>query len=130
MADQEGYRAFEGQLERLFAQAPAFGDADLFALRVSDRLDRGWTLRGVTIGALGLVGGVVLVAQAGSNGVTAQAQSLSHNASAAIGRAVDHVLPWRITLSGVPLAGEVVWIPVALAALALGYAISRAIREI
>jgi len=130
MADQEGERAFEGRLERLFAQAPAFGDAELFALRVSDRLDRGWTARGAAIGALGLVGGVVLVVQAGSNGAVARAESLSHNASAAIGRALDHVLPWHITLSGVPLAGEVVWIPVALAALALGYAISRAIREI
>jgi hypothetical protein len=130
MAEQDGDRTFEARLERLFAQAPDFGDADLFALRVSDRLDRGWTLRGAAIGALGLVGGVVLVVQAGSNGVLARAESLSDNASTAIGRALDHVLPWRITLSGVPLAGEVVWIPVALAALALGYAISRAIREI
>jgi hypothetical protein len=73
---------------------------------------------------------VILVVQAGSNGALARAESLSHNASAAIGRALDHILPWRITLSGVPLAGEVVWIPAALAALALGYAISRAIREI
>lgn len=130
MADEDGERAFESRLERLFAQAPAFGDADLFALRVSDRLDRGWTLRGAAIGALGLAGGVILVVQGGSTGALARVQSLSHNASAAIGRALDHVLPWRITLSGVPLAGEVVWIPAALAALALGYAISRAIREI
>jgi len=70
------------------------------------------------------------IAPAASTGVIGRAQSLSDHSGAAISRALDHMLPWRVSLSGLPFAGEVVWIPVALAALALGYAITRAIREI
>jgi hypothetical protein len=130
MGDEEVDKGFEGRLDRMFAEAPAFGDAELFALRVSDRLDRGWTLRGAAIGALGLVGGMVVVVQAASSGVIARAQSLPHHSSAAIGRALDHVLPWRLSISGLPFGGELVWIPAALAALALGFVVVRAIREI
>jgi hypothetical protein len=130
MDEAEEARAFETRLDRLFAEAPSFADADLFALRVSDRLDRGWTLRGLAIGALGLAAGMVVVVQAASSGVIARVQSLPDHSSAAIGRAMDHVLPWRLTFSGLPFAAEMVWIPVALAALALGFAIVRAIREI
>lgn len=130
MADGEGDKAFEARLDRMFAETPSFGDADLFTLRVSDRLNRGWTLRGAVIGGLGLAGGMVVVAQAASSGVIAQVESLPHHSSAAIGRALDHVLPWRLSVSGLPFGGELVWIPAALAALALGFVVVRAIREI
>lgn len=40
-----------------------------------------------------LAGGMVVVAQAASSGVIAQAQSLPHHSGAAIGRALSHVLP-------------------------------------
>jgi membrane protein YqaA with SNARE-associated domain len=130
MVDGHGERAFEAQLDRLFSEAPGFGDAELFALRVADRLDRGWTLRGAAIWALGLAGGMVVVVQAASTGVLAQIRTLPHHSSAAIGRALDHVTPWRLTVSGLPFAGDVIWIPAALAALALGFVVARAIREI
>jgi RNA polymerase sigma-70 factor (ECF subfamily) len=120
----------EQRLERLFAEPPAFGDADLFALRVADRLDRRWTVRGAAIGALGLVGGAVVVAQAAASGVVERVQSLPHASLAAMGRALDHVLPWRLTISASPFAMDVILIPVVLAVLALGVAIARAIREI
>jgi len=130
MAELEGERAFEARLDRLFAQAPAFGDADLFTLRVSDRLNRGWSLRAGLIGALGVAGGMVGVYQALESGVFARAETVSDRYGAAIGHAVDRVLPLNIALSGLPFAGEVLWMPAVLAALAVGYAISRAIREI
>jgi RNA polymerase sigma-70 factor (ECF subfamily) len=130
LAPSDGDPLFETRLARLFAAAPTFADADLFALRVNDRLDRGWTLRGTVIGVLGFAGGLVVVAQTAATGVLARVQSLPDHSTAAIGRALDHILPWRLSISGLPLAGEAIWIVAALAALALGYAIVRAIREI
>lgn len=130
MAEVEGEKAFEARLERLFAEAPAFGDAELFAVRVRDRLDRRWTLRGVLIWALGLAGGMVVVYQAAAAGVIARAQSLPRVSREVMGRALDHLLPWRLTVSGAPFAGEMIFVAVALAVLALGLAIARAIREI
>ena len=130
MVEIDGDKAFEQRLDRMFAAAPAFGDADLFALRVSDRLNRGWSLRGALIVALGVAGGMIGVFQVASNGLIARAQSLSDRSGVAFGHALDHVLPSNIALLGLPFAGEVVWMPVVLAALALGFVIARAIREI
>ena len=50
-------------LERMFAEAPVFGDSDLFALAVSERLNRGWSLRQLLIGGLGMLGGLIGGAQ-------------------------------------------------------------------
>lgn len=130
MADMDGEKVFEARLDRLFAETPAYGDADLFALRVRDRLDRGWSLRGALIGALGVSGGMVGVYQVAANGLLARAQVMSERYGAALGRVAEHVLPWNLAVSGLPFAGEVVWMPAILAAVALGYAITRAIREI
>ena len=54
--------SFEMALDRMFAETPVFGDAELFAMRCEERLDRGWTLRRVLIGAMGAVGGLIGVA--------------------------------------------------------------------
>src|SRR5665213_3077861 len=61
--------SFEGRLERMFAEAPAMRDADLFTLQVVDRLDRGWTARRLLIGIMGAVGGVIGSAQILGSGV-------------------------------------------------------------
>jgi hypothetical protein len=129
MAEADGER-FEAKLERQFSRSPALADADLFALRVSDTLNRGWTVRGALIGALGVAGGMVLVVQVASSGAIARAQALSNHSGAAIGRALGHVLPSQTPLAGLPFAGAVIWIPVALAVVAIGYAVLRGIREI
>ena len=46
-------------------------------------------------------------------------QSLPDHARAAIGRTLDHILPWRLSFLVLPLVPEVVWVSVALAVLAL-----------
>ena len=51
--------SFEFKLERMFAEAPDAADAELFALRVLERLDRGWTARRFVIGAMGALGGLI-----------------------------------------------------------------------
>jgi hypothetical protein len=108
MGDNEGDSAFKARLDRMFAVAPAFGDADLFTLRVKDSLDCGWTPRCAKVGAFGLAAGMVVVAQAACSGMIAQTQSLPHHSDAAIGRALSHVLPWRLSVSGLPFSGELV----------------------
>jgi hypothetical protein len=130
MADQEGDRAFEAKLDRLFAEAPAFGDADLFTLRVSDRLNRGWSLRDRLIGALGVAGGMIGVFQVAANGLIARAEALGDRSGVALGHALGHVLPVNLALSSLPFAGDVVWMPLVLAAVAVGFVVARAIREI
>jgi hypothetical protein len=130
MTDSEVDRAFEARLERLFADAPSFADADLFAVRVRDRLNRRWNMRGTVIGALGLLGGMFVVYQAAAAGLIGRAQSLPGASRAAMGRALEHLLPWRLSVSGGPFAGEMIVVAIALAVLALGLAIVRAIREI
>ena len=59
MADQD----FETQLARLYGQAPVFRDAELFARQVTEKLDRGWALRRVAIGATGVVAGLAVAVQ-------------------------------------------------------------------
>ncbi|MBA3812616.1 MAG: hypothetical protein H0X27_13435 [Caulobacteraceae bacterium] len=120
-------RTFEMELDRLFAEAPAFADADLFALRVEERLDRGWTFRQFVIGGLGIAGGLIGGAQILGSGLlqrlgAATAQSNHLLASRLSGL---HLLP-----DGSALDGEVMWLSVALAVVALGFAAARAIREI
>lgn len=130
MADMDGDKAFEARLDRLFAESPVLGDSDLFALRVRDRLDRGWSVRAAAIGALGVAGGMVGVYQVAARGVFTRAELIIDRYGTILARALDHVLPWNLGLSGLPFAGEVVWMPAALGAVALGWAITRAIREI
>src|SRR5579872_4264386 len=59
---------FEMRLDRMFAETPAFADAELFAATLEARLNRGWTTRRLLIGGLGLVGGFVGAAQVLSSG--------------------------------------------------------------
>lgn len=123
-------RTFEMELDRLFAEAPAFADAGLFALRVEERLDRGWTFRRFVIGGLGIAGGLIGGAQILGSGLiqrlgAATAQSNHLLSSRLSGFSAFHLLP-----GGSALDGEVMWLSVALAVVALGFAVTRAIREI
>ena len=47
--------AFEMRLSRMFAEAPHYPDAVLFASEVESRLGRGWALRRVLIAAAGAI---------------------------------------------------------------------------
>ncbi|WP_242916603.1 hypothetical protein [Caulobacter sp. CCUG 60055] len=125
MADLE----FETRLDRLFAEPPHFPDAPLFALKVDERLNRGWTLRRLVIGALGLVGGVIGVAQIMSSGVLGKLQFVS-NASAKSLNDLAALAPAKLSLPALPFGGEALWMSALLAILALGFALTRAIKEI
>ena len=122
--------SFEARLERMFADAPAMRDGELFALRVLERLDRGWTARRLLIGAMGAVGGVVGSAQLLSSGVVGQLQALGAQSNAFITQQLAQAIPTSVLPAGVTLNGQVVFMTLALAVVAAGLGLARAIREI
>lgn len=52
---------FDPGIERLFARTPSMPDADLFAARVEQRLNKGSALRALALTAAGVVGGAIAV---------------------------------------------------------------------
>jgi hypothetical protein len=123
-------RTFEMELDRLFGEHPAFPDADLFALRVETNLERGWTFRRLLIGGLGLAGGLVGAIQLLGYGVMPKLDALAAHYAPSVQLnwtdvAVSHVLP-----GGLEVNGEILWMSAALAVVAIGFAVTRAIREI
>ncbi len=127
-------RAFEMELDRLFGEAPVFADNDYFAARVEDRLDRGWTLRRLLIGGLGVAGGLIGGGQILASGLVSRVSELGARSNHLVASGLDdlaaaHLLP-GVALPRDLLGGEVIWMSAALAVLAIGFIATRAIREI
>ncbi len=120
--------SFEHQLGRLFAEPPALTGHAEFAAAVQGRLERGWAMRRVLIGAAGVVGGLLAAGQVvGANlvqrvAVASQgADSRAHNLAANLvtrGEATLH-------LQSLPLGGEVLWMVAGLAALGVALVAAR-----
>jgi hypothetical protein len=121
---------FEAKLDRMFAQAPHFPDAAIFALKVDHRLERGWTLRRTLIGGLGLVGGMFGVAQVVSSGLIDRAETVSVQSSKLLSDNLHRFMPLHFSLLDLPFGREVLGMSAALAAIALVLALTRAIEEI
>jgi hypothetical protein len=121
-------------LDRQFAEHPILPDSEVFALRVTERLDRGWTFRQVLIGGLGLAGGLIGAGQVlGSGllsrigGITSQSDALVKSGLAQLpaARSINELLS-----AAAPFDSQVLWMSAAMAALAVGLFITRAIRDI
>jgi hypothetical protein len=120
--------SFEFRLERMFAEAPAMPDAELFRVRVLERLDRGWTARRLLIGVMGAAGGLVgafqLVGAGGLGAVSAlgaQSDQLSRHALAEL----NAVMP-----AGVTVDVQVLLTAAVLGIIAAGFGVARLIRDI
>lgn len=55
--------SFENELERMFAQAPAFADEEMFAQRVGRRIERLQRLRRWLYGGAAAAGGLIAITQ-------------------------------------------------------------------
>jgi len=121
--------AFDAVLDRMFADVPAFADADTFARRVEERLDRGWTARRLVIGGLGLIGGLIGGAQILGSGLLARLGEFTDRSDRVVSALLANLLPSDLVPRGVPFDGEILWMAAGLAAVAVGFAITRAIRE-
>jgi hypothetical protein len=116
---------FESRLERLFSQPPAVTDPGVFTARVQARLERGWGLRQLVIGAAGVVGGTVAATQAFGSGLLHQLESVRMP----VGPMLAEVSPDRLLrsdiLGSIAGGGEVMWMAVAMAALTVAFAATR-----
>ncbi len=119
----------------MFSDHPHYPDAPLFAAEVEGRLSRGWALRRVLIGAAGVTGGLIAVAQitgAGLVGRIEDANRLARDTAAALHTTASQI-PGPIGGVGqlaLPFGGEVLWLVAGLAVLAGAFLASRAIQEI
>lgn len=120
---------FERRLERLFAEPPYFSDAEVFATRVERRLDRGWTVRRLLIGAAGLAGGVIGASQLIMSNFLHRVGVASEDGAQIVTAGWKHVAPGANLLASLPSSGEGVWLAVALAVVAMGFAVTRMIEE-
>ena len=120
---------FERRLERLFADPLELPDAGAFADRVARRLDRGWTARRWLIGAAGGVGGVIGASQLMMANVF-QRVTTAEDSARLLSSSLTHMAPRTAWMSAITSGGGVVWIAVAMAALMMGFVLTRVIGEI
>ena len=131
MADQE----FDAQLTRMFAEHPPFPDQIDFARQVESRLNRGWGLRRMIIGVLGLGGGLVAAGQGLGGNLIGRVLSASHasvNAAQHTASSAPDLLAlvaqsWGLRTPAV--GGEVMWLVLGLLALAAALLATRALED-
>ena len=124
MADPD----FEAKLGRWFAEAPALPDADGFARRVEDRLDRSWAMRRILIGLAGLIGGLFAAGQMLGARLLDEVSGVSGASMTAVDEGMRTLGQLRI-LSMLPVGGEVLWVGVGLALLAVVLMATRSLEE-
>ena len=131
MADEE----FDAQLARMFAEHPPCPDQAAFARKVEARLDRGWGLRRMVIGVLGLGGGLVAAGQGLGGNLIGRLLSASH-ASVNVAQQTASSAPDVLALLGqswwlrFPSVGiEVIWLAMGLLAVAAALLATRALEE-
>ncbi len=123
-------RSFDMTLDELFGEAPVFADSDLFASRVEERLSRGWTFRQFLIGSLGLLGGLIGGAQVIGSGLISRLDTVTTNSRHLVTARLSELAAAHILPHGMAINGEVIWMTGALAAVAIGLGLTRAIRDI
>jgi hypothetical protein len=120
---------FERRLLQMFDQPPHFADADRFARSVDARLDRGWNLRQMVLGAFGVIGGIIGSLQMIRAGFVPQLETASQEASGMMTRQLDELWRAGAGYGAMPVTGEVVWMAAALGVMALVFAVTRAVEE-
>jgi hypothetical protein len=120
---------FEMKLDRMFHEPPVFPDAEAFARLLELRLDRGWSLRQVGIGAAGLIAGLIGVFQLLNSGFLVNVSAETERQTAALTGGVDGLLKAGGNLASLPFGGEVMWMAAALGVMALAFAVTRAVEE-
>lgn len=120
---------FEMRLDRMFNEPPVMSDAEAFARLVEMRLDRGWNLRQVAIGSAGLVAGLVGVSQLLGSRLLFDAGEATQRNATALTDSINGLVRTGENLSALPFGSEVLWLAAALGAMALAFAVTRAVEE-
>jgi hypothetical protein len=122
-------RNFEAALGRMFAEAPALRDADLFALRVDERLNRGWTFRRLLIGGMGVAGGIIGGVQVLGGGLVERLGGAATDAGGQLTGKIVDLVEDNLMPQSFPLNAEVIWLAGMLVAAVVAFAITRVVRE-
>ena len=120
--------SFDTQLARLFAEPPPLPDASAFTAAVQTRLERGWALRRVAIGAAGGVGGLVAAGQVVGANLLQRAAVASHSADTRAHDVAAELIgrgQAMLHLAALPFGGEALWMVAGLAALGVALAAAR-----
>ncbi|WP_297511529.1 hypothetical protein [uncultured Caulobacter sp.] len=120
---------FDAQLSRLFAEPPSFPDAALFNAEVAARLDRGWTMRRLFIGAAGVAAGLFAAVQILTSRFSSEVAELSKNSSHDFETEVSAAVAKVNAVLTAPASAEAVWLAAGLAVVALAFAVTRAVEE-
>ncbi len=120
---------FEMKLDRMFNEPPALADGEAFARLVELRLNRGWNLRQLAIGATGLIAGLVGVTQVLGSPLLAEAGEATQRNASAVSDSIGGLLRAGESLSALPFGGEAMWMAAALGVMALAFAVTRAVEE-
>jgi len=121
--------SFEFALERMFAETPGRPDADIFAARVLEKLDRGWTARRLLIGSMGALGGLVGAYQILGAGALPQLQAAATRSNDYFAQHVTHDVANAFAPAGFALSGQAMLMAAALALIAAGIGLARLMRE-
>ena len=124
--------SFEHQLHRMFAEPMPLGDPGGFTATVQARLERGWAMRRLLIGAAGVLGGLIVAAQVVGANLVQRATAVSQSADTRV-----HDLAAELMTRGetalhaqpLPIGGEALWMVVGLAAVGLGLAFARLMEQ-
>lgn len=120
---------FDAMLSRAFAAPPPMADAEAFHARVERRLDRGWALRRLAIGAAGGAAGLIAVAQLITGRFAADLRQVSTKGVSSVDLGVDRLMDQVAQFVSKPASVETLWLGAALAAIALAFAVTRLVEE-
>ncbi|HEY1751034.1 MAG TPA: hypothetical protein VGG29_07205 [Caulobacteraceae bacterium] len=123
-------QSFEFRLERMFAEPPAAPDADYFALRVLERLDRGWAARRFVIGVMGVLGGLIGGFEILGTGALGQLTAAVGRSNDYLSQHVSGALAGALAPAGLYVDPQAIWLAGALAIVAAGFGLARLVREI
>ena len=121
--------SFEQRLLRAFDEPPALADADRFAARIEARLDRGWGLRQLLIGAFGILGGMVGTVQLVGSGLVPQLEGALQRWGGMVTQGMDDLWRSSVGVTAMPISSDVLWMAAALGVMALALAVTRAVEE-
>jgi len=113
----------------MFAEAPALADADLFALRVDERLSRGWTVRRLVIGGMGVAGGVIGGVQVLGGGLVERLGGAATDAGGQLTGKLADLVADNLMPQSFPLNAEVIWLAATVVAAVVAFAVTRVVRE-
>jgi hypothetical protein len=121
---------FERSLERMFAQAPALPDGEVFAQRVQKRLARSWTVRTLAIGFAGVVGGAIAASQILGAGLAVQVREASAHSAQIVDAAYRQTWSNLDALSQVTPSAALFWAVSGLMILAAVVGATRVLDEV